>query len=210
MGATRKRTRSCSDSTHEPNCLRPGQRSELSPEIDTAMALRRRASGLLALVVLRCTLDRRYPALAPLHPNLGFGLQLEGRLIQTSDPNLDEGSPGSAVSMSRDPQRGQKPRPSKLEVSPLISNASTGQCAYTVKTLPDSFLQSAQWQRRTCTGSPQPLERTAPQRHPPVRTRASTHADATQHRGARVCGNVPRAMAVYLVRWRKRMLRGDV
>src|SRR5213080_224580 len=57
----------------------------------------RRARGPLvlvvlrcALVVLRCALDRRYPALAPLHPDLVFGLQLEGRLIQTSDPNLDE------------------------------------------------------------------------------------------------------------------------
>src|SRR2546422_7358745 len=69
---------------------RLGQRSGMSPEIDTATALRRRASGLLALVVLRGALDRRYPALAPLHPDLGFGLQLEGRLIQTSDPNLDE------------------------------------------------------------------------------------------------------------------------
>src|SRR5918995_1419321 len=27
---------------------------------------------------------------------------------------------------------------------------------------------------------------------------------------ARVCGNVPRAMAVHLVRWRRRMPRGDV
>src|SRR6266576_6531140 len=52
--------------------------------------LRRRASGLLALVVLRGALDRRYPALAPLHPDLVFGLQLEGRLIETSDPDLDE------------------------------------------------------------------------------------------------------------------------
>src|SRR4029450_13620760 len=43
-----------------------------------------------ALVVLRCALDRRYPALAPLHPDLVFRLQLEGRLIQTSDPDLDE------------------------------------------------------------------------------------------------------------------------
>jgi len=67
-----------------------GRRSGLSPEIDTATALRRRAGGRLVLVVLRCALDRRYPALAPLHPYLGFGLQLEGRLIQTSDPNLDE------------------------------------------------------------------------------------------------------------------------
>src|SRR5512133_1494094 len=43
-----------------------------------------------ALVVLRRALDGRYPALAPLHPDLVHGLQLEGRLIQASDPNLDE------------------------------------------------------------------------------------------------------------------------
>jgi len=49
-----------------------------------------RASGLLLLVVLRRALDRRYPALSPLHPDLVFGLQLEGRLIQTSNPDLDE------------------------------------------------------------------------------------------------------------------------
>jgi len=67
-----------------------GQCSGNVPEIDTATALRRRASGLLLLVVLRCALDRRYPALSPLHPDLVFGLQLEGRLIQTSDPDLDE------------------------------------------------------------------------------------------------------------------------
>ena len=74
-----------------------------APEIDPAKGLRRRATGLLvlvvlrcALVVLRCALDRRYPALAPLHPDLGFGLQLEGRLIQTSDPNLDERVAGVA------------------------------------------------------------------------------------------------------------------
>ena len=35
-------------------------------------------------------LDRREPALAPLHPDLGFRLQLEGRLVQSSEPNLDE------------------------------------------------------------------------------------------------------------------------
>src|SRR5919204_5957398 len=56
--------------------------------LDTARALRR--AGLLVLVVLRCALDRRYPALAPLHPDLVIRLQLEGRIIQTSDPNLDE------------------------------------------------------------------------------------------------------------------------
>ena len=41
-------------------------------------------------VVLRCPLDRQEPALAPLHPDLGFRLQSEGCLIQTSEPNLDE------------------------------------------------------------------------------------------------------------------------
>jgi hypothetical protein len=40
--------------------------------------------------VLSCALDRRYPALAPLHPDLVVWHQLERRLIQTSDPNLDE------------------------------------------------------------------------------------------------------------------------
>src|SRR5262245_12708323 len=53
------------------------------------------ALGQGALGVLRCALDRRYPALAPLHPDLVFGHQLEGRLIQTSDPNLDEPVPGA-------------------------------------------------------------------------------------------------------------------
>jgi hypothetical protein len=83
----------------------------MSPEIDTATALRRRASRLLvlvvlhcALVVLRCALDRRYPALAPLHPDLALGLQLEGRLVQTADPNLDERVARVA--------RVQQPRPS--------------------------------------------------------------------------------------------------
>jgi hypothetical protein len=45
---------------------------------------------LLVLVVLRCALDRRYPTLPPLHPDLVFGFQLEGRLVETSDPDLDE------------------------------------------------------------------------------------------------------------------------
>jgi hypothetical protein len=49
---------------------------------------------LLALVVLGCALDRRYPALAPLHPDLVLGLQLEGCVIQASNPNLDERLPG--------------------------------------------------------------------------------------------------------------------
>jgi hypothetical protein len=69
---------------------------------------------LLALVVLLCALDRRYPALAPLHPDLVFRLQLEGRLIEASDPDLVSVPPESVpvVSRSRDPHRGQKPRPS--------------------------------------------------------------------------------------------------
>src|SRR5438309_5757335 len=41
-------------------------------------------------VVLRCPLDRQEPALAPLYPDLGLRLQFEGRLIQTSEPNLDQ------------------------------------------------------------------------------------------------------------------------
>jgi hypothetical protein len=40
--------------------------------------------------VLRGALDRWYPALSPLHPDLVFWLQLEGRFIETSDPDLDE------------------------------------------------------------------------------------------------------------------------
>jgi hypothetical protein len=44
---------------------------------------------VLVLVVLRCALDRGYPALSPLYPDLVFGPQLEGRVIETSDPNLD-------------------------------------------------------------------------------------------------------------------------
>lgn len=39
--------------------------------------------------MLRCALDRRDPALSTLHPDLVFWHQLEGRVIQTSNPNLD-------------------------------------------------------------------------------------------------------------------------
>jgi endonuclease YncB( thermonuclease family) len=46
-------------------------------------------------VVLRCPLDWQEPALAPLHPDLGLRLQLEGRLVQTAEPNLDERLPGT-------------------------------------------------------------------------------------------------------------------
>ena len=50
-----------------------------------------RSSALVTIfVVLRCPLDRQEPAFAPLHPDLGFRLQFEGRLIQTSEPDLDQ------------------------------------------------------------------------------------------------------------------------
>jgi hypothetical protein len=69
---------------------RPTRRVLRSPEIGYRHGAAAPSGGLLLLVVLSCALDRRYPALAPLHPDLVFGLQLEGRVIQTSDPNLDE------------------------------------------------------------------------------------------------------------------------
>src|SRR5262245_24590857 len=50
----------------------------------------RATDGLLLLVVLRRAVDRRNPALAPFHEDLVLGLQLEGRLVETSEPNLDE------------------------------------------------------------------------------------------------------------------------
>jgi hypothetical protein len=56
----------------------------------TGNATGRRLQLVTILIVLGCPLDRREPALAPLHPDLGFRLQFEGRLIQTSEPNLDE------------------------------------------------------------------------------------------------------------------------
>ena len=57
---------------------------------------------MLVLVVLRCALDRGYPALSPLYPDLVFGPQLEGRVIETSDPNLDERV--AAVGRVKDPR----------------------------------------------------------------------------------------------------------
>ena len=59
-------------------------------------------------VVLRCPLDRQEPALAPLHPDLGFRLQFEGRLIQTSEPNLDERVTGTDwIKQSRPTERAE-------------------------------------------------------------------------------------------------------
>jgi hypothetical protein len=58
--------------------------------------------------VLRCTLDRQEPALAPLHPDLGFRLQFEGGLIQTSEPNLDECVTGTDwIKQSRPTERAE-------------------------------------------------------------------------------------------------------
>jgi len=53
-----------------------------------------RALGTI-LAVLRCPFDRQDPALATLHPDFGFRLQFEGSLVQTSEPNLDEGVTGT-------------------------------------------------------------------------------------------------------------------
>jgi hypothetical protein len=59
-------------------------------------------------VVLRCPLDRQEPALAPLHPDLGFWLQFEGRLIQTSEPNLDQRVTGTDwIKQSRPTERAE-------------------------------------------------------------------------------------------------------
>jgi hypothetical protein len=59
-------------------------------------------------VVLRCTLDRQEPALAPLHPDLSFRLQFEGRLVQTSEPNLDERVTGTDwIKQSRPTERAE-------------------------------------------------------------------------------------------------------
>ena len=55
-----------------------GQCWAMSPEIDTATALLRRAGGLLVLVVLRCALDRPYPAPSSLHPDLVSGFSSKG------------------------------------------------------------------------------------------------------------------------------------
>jgi hypothetical protein len=66
-----------------------------------------RALGTI-FVVLRCPLDRQEPALAPLHPDLGFRLQFEGRFIQTSEPNLDERVTGTDwIKQSRPTERAE-------------------------------------------------------------------------------------------------------
>jgi hypothetical protein len=83
----------------------------------SAAALRRSAGPVLRndaralgtiFVVLRCSLDRQEPTLAPLHPHLGFRLQFEGRLIQTSEPNLDERVTGTDwIEQSRPTERAE-------------------------------------------------------------------------------------------------------
>jgi hypothetical protein len=71
--------------------------------------LRNDGGALVAIfVVLRCPLDRQEPALAPLHPDLGFRLQFEGSLIQTSKPNLDERVTGTDwIKQSRPTERAE-------------------------------------------------------------------------------------------------------
>ncbi len=66
-----------------------------------------RALGTI-FVVLRCPLDRQEPALAPLHPDLGFRLQFEGRLVQASEAYLDERVTGTdRVEQSRPAARAE-------------------------------------------------------------------------------------------------------
>jgi hypothetical protein len=108
-------------------------------------------------VVLRCPLDRQEPTLAPLHPDLGFRLHFEGRLIQTSEPNLDERVTGpDSIKQSRNASTGHYPLHN--ERAPRLPSAIRAVAA------PD------------VNRSPRTLWRTAPQRHPPVRTPASTRS----------------------------------
>src|SRR5262245_2455926 len=109
--AARKRPRRRAHSAHRPcgpragsaalprsrpgHCARPGRvPSRLERRSDPGLPARgapalRTGRGRLALVVLRRAFDRRDPALAPLDPDLVHGLQLEGRLIETSEADLD-------------------------------------------------------------------------------------------------------------------------
>jgi hypothetical protein len=88
----------------------PGSPRVSSGFADIALRLpagRTDASALGTIfVVLRCSLDRREPALAPLHPDLRLRLQFEGRLVQTSEPNLDERVTGTdRIKQSRPTER---------------------------------------------------------------------------------------------------------
>ena len=60
----------------------------------------------------------------------------------------------SPIENSREPQFGQKLRPSQIRVSPEKPNAARGQTAKTIITLPVSWRHSVQWQMPTRVGSP--------------------------------------------------------
>ena len=93
----------CLHRAGEPGCRRPSsvatrgqqrgvdQRSGMTPDVGSAAEPRLDSQALVTIfVVLRCPVDRQEPALAPLDPDLGFRLQLEGCLIEGSEPDLDE------------------------------------------------------------------------------------------------------------------------
>jgi hypothetical protein len=52
------------------------------------------------------------PAFAAPDPDLGLGLQVERRVVEAPEADLDERVSGSGGFRMREPQRGQKPRPS--------------------------------------------------------------------------------------------------
>ena len=156
----------------------------------------RRTRGLLFLVVLRCALDRWYPTLAPLHPDLGFGLQLERRLIQTSEPNLDERVAGVG--------RVDEPRPTAgAEAATVIARDLAAQLERLDRPLRIHAERTAgllsairavatpDMHRVTSNGvANRPAETSA------VCVLLPPRADGTQHCGAPVFGNVPRASFV--------------
>src|SRR6476619_4786343 len=70
-------------------------------------------------------------------------------------------------------------------VSPSIVTFWTGQRAWTVKALPDRFLQLRQWQTDTRNGSAAIVSLTCPQRHEAVRMVTSPLSEARGERGRR-------------------------
>jgi hypothetical protein len=70
-----------------------------------------------------------------------------------SEPNLISASTSSTENI-REPQTGQKRRPSWSAVSPVDEKADAGQMPKKVKAEPLSCLQSVQWQMPILKGSP--------------------------------------------------------
>src|SRR5471030_526327 len=65
------------------------ERGSLEAERDVEVGRDESGHGSRVLVVLRGAFDRREPALFPLHPDLVLWSQLEGRVIETPDSDLD-------------------------------------------------------------------------------------------------------------------------